>query len=79
MTIRNAQGKQAVLRIGNATPVDSGYYVRLDEQAPVVVEKTTIDGTLDLLQSTLPTATPAPTQPAEATMNPQQSSETPAP
>jgi hypothetical protein len=79
LTIRNKQGKQAEIHIGNATPTDSGYYVQVDQQAPVVLDKTTVDGTLDLFKNALPTATPEPTQPAGAATNPQQTTETPAP
>lgn len=76
LTIRNQQGKQTELRIGNTTPTGSGYYIQVDQGAPVVLDKTSVDGTLDLFKYALPTATPAPTQPAGATTNPQQSTAT---
>ncbi len=79
LTLRDKQGKQAEIRIGNETPTGSGYYVQVDQQAPVVVDKTTVDGTLDLFKSALPTATPSPTHPGGATTNPQQSTEMPTP
>jgi hypothetical protein len=79
LTIRNKQGKQTEIHIGNVTPTGSGYYVQVDQQAPVVVEKTTVDGTLDLFQNALPTATPEPTQPAGSATDSQQSTETSTP
>ncbi len=69
LTLRNKQGKQVELRIGAATPTGDGYYVQMDNQAPVVLSKTTVEGTLDLFNNALPTPTPAPATPT--TTNPQ--------
>jgi hypothetical protein len=66
LTIRNKAGKQTVIRIGNTTPTGSGYYIQVDSEAPVVVDKSTIDGTLDLFNNALPTPTPEPGTPPPA-------------
>jgi hypothetical protein len=73
LTIRNKQGKQSELRIGNADPTDSGYYVQVDNQPPVVIAKTTIDGTLNLFNNAIPTPTAPPVTPTPATAQPQAS------
>lgn len=72
LTLRSKQGKQVELRIGSATPTGEGYYVQVNNQAPVVVNQSTIDGTLDLFNNALPTPTPAPATPT--TTNPQPTS-----
>jgi hypothetical protein len=72
LVLRDKQGKQVELRIGSATPTGDGYYIQVDNQAPVVVNKSTIDGTLDLFNNALPTPTPPPATPSAA--NQQQTS-----
>lgn len=39
LVLRDTQGKQVEIRIGNQTPTGSGYYVQIDNQTPVVVSK----------------------------------------
>jgi hypothetical protein len=78
LAIRNKQGKQATINIGNADPTDSGYYVQVDTQSPVVVDKFTLDGLVNLFNSALPTPTPAPESPTE-TGNPLIPTATPSP
>ncbi len=70
LTLRNKQGKQTEIRFGKADPTDSGYYVQVDNQAPVLVDKTTADGTLDLFNNALPTPTPSPTSKTGETAQP---------
>ncbi len=67
VTIQNQQGKQAVLHIGSATPTDTGYYVQLDNNTPVVVDKTAIDDVLNQFKTMNPTPTPGPGTPTEGT------------
>jgi hypothetical protein len=62
LSIRNSQGIQSDLKIGNATPTGAGYYVQLDNQTPVVVETAVIDQLQSLLSMENlqpPTPTPA--------------------
>lgn len=76
ITLKNAQGQQAVLKIGQPTPTGSGYYVQLNATPPVVVNKSTLDGILgmlvrDQLVATTPTPPAGDTAPAgEATAEP---------
>ncbi len=69
----NAQGKQVEVQIGNATPTDSGYYVRLDQGTPVVVSKDTVDAVMNMMQKDQlvePTPTPGGTAFPDATITP---------
>jgi len=50
LTIRNQQGQQMVIRIGQVTPTGNGYYVKVDDAAPVVVGKNTVDDIVNKLQ-----------------------------
>ncbi len=77
LSIRNKQGKQSELRIGNADPTDSGYYVQMDNQPPVVIAKSTIDGTLDLFNNAIPTPTAPPVTPTAAATSKPQATATP--
>ncbi len=56
-------GSQRFLRVGDMTAIGTGYYVQLDEQAPVIVAKAELDAVLGIIDAPplLPTATPAPT------------------
>lgn len=64
LTIWNKQGQESVLKIGGQTPIETGYYIQVDENAPVVVSKFAVDALLDYAQpqTLAPTgdATPAP-------------------
>jgi len=64
LTIQTTNGT-SVMKIGKITPTTSGYYVQVDNQSPVVVDKTSMDDILNTLTRkalTPPTATPLPTQ-----------------
>lgn len=50
LTIRNAQGRESVIRIGELTPTGAGYYVKVDNAAPAVISKYSIDDILSRLQ-----------------------------
>jgi len=60
VTIRLQGGEAWRLEVGAATPIGSGYYVRLDEDAPRVVDSYVIDALLAWLE-TPPLAPPTPT------------------
>jgi len=50
LTIRSLNGREAVIHIGQSTPTGSGYYVQVDNKAPAVVSKFSIDDILSNLQ-----------------------------
>ncbi len=66
ITILSGTNQQNVLKIGNSTPTSSGYYVQLDQNKPVIVDKGTIDRVIQLLTGIGATPT-APPQPSPAT------------
>jgi hypothetical protein len=71
VTLSFTGGKTHTLEIGDQTPTASGYYVRLDQGQPMIVESKGIDGLLGLLtflpyQET-PTASPLPSTPTPVT------------
>ena len=63
LAIRDKQGKQITINIGNLDPTESGYYVQIASQAPVVVDRYTLDGIVDQFNNALPTPTPKPAAP----------------
>ena len=63
LAIRDKQGKHITMNIGNLDPTESGYYVQIASQAPVVVNKYTLDGIVDQFDNALPTPTPEPVTP----------------
>lgn len=61
------------MKIGNITPTTAGYYVQLDNHAPVVIDKTSMDEILNNInrQALSPaTATPLPAQVTPGSMTP---------
>ena len=66
ITITDASNQQHTLKVGVKTPTSSGYYVQLDQNNPVIVDTTTIDGIIQILSGV--GATPTPT--ASPTANP---------
>lgn len=73
LTIGTKAGQKVSIRIGKETPTQDGYYVQIGLDAPAVVNKTALDGILNLIKE----AVPVPTGQAPATTEtPQQ---TPAP
>jgi hypothetical protein len=76
LAIRDKQGKQITISIGNTDPTESGYYVQVAAQPPVVVDKYTLDGIVNLFNSALPTPTPELETPT-TTANPLQPTATP--
>jgi hypothetical protein len=70
LSISTTTGPDRVIKVGMATPTDSGYYVQVDQALPVVISKNAIDRVAELLRSTRPTPTPLPS----STVTPTQSS-----
>ncbi len=60
ITVNMNGGKQYVLAIGDVTPTGDGYYVRLDQNTPEVVNKSSVDTLVDLIKNPpfMPTETP---------------------
>jgi len=63
ISVRNQAGTQIDITVGNPTPTDTGYYLQIGKDAPVVVDKTSIDNVLD--QMTLENLTPEQAQSTE--------------
>lgn len=62
ITIMQANGKTMRVQIGGLTPTGNGYYVRVDDQVPVVVSKYALDAVAELF-AVVNAATPTPAQP----------------
>jgi hypothetical protein len=50
ITLTNTNGKKAAIQIGNKTPIATGYYIRINQNPPVVVNNYAIEGVIDLLK-----------------------------
>lgn len=61
IVLRDNTGRQTTIKVGGMTPTESGYYVMMDEDTPVVVSKYAIEAVLKLFDEALPEATPTPT------------------
>lgn len=59
IALKNSQGKQIEMKIGKMTPTGDGYYVQVDNNNPVVVNKGTIDTLIE--QISLSNLAPTPT------------------
>ena len=79
ITIEFSDGKSSVLEVGDATPTNSGYYVRVDKKKMAIVGLSGIDALTSLsffppyLNTPTPTAipsTPTPEPAPEATVTP---------
>lgn len=79
ITIKFADGKSSTLEVGDATPTNSGYYVRVDKDKMAIVGLSSIDALTSLsfsppyLNTPTPTAlpaTPTPEPAPEATVTP---------
>lgn len=71
ITIGDVAGKQTVIQIGQPTATGSGYYLRVDQYAPIVVSNYSLQDVLTLLKPesllvSTPTPTAAETLPADA-------------
>lgn len=47
ITIYGAEGKQSVVKVGNLTPTESGYYVIVDHKSPTIASRYAIDAIFD--------------------------------
>jgi hypothetical protein len=67
VTIGFSSGKVFVTEIGDATPTDTGYYVRKEDGSILVIDKYGMDALLNLLlyPPFLETPTPSPVPPTE--------------
>jgi hypothetical protein len=74
ITLTFTGGAQTVVKVGKATPTDSGYYVQVDDGPVQVVDKYYLDALLGLLTTPpfMYTATPSPTatEPPTGTVTP---------
>lgn len=61
ITVATNDGKKDVASVGDLTPTSNGYYVRLNDQAPKVVSKYSMDALLGLLNNPPFQDTPTPT------------------
>ncbi|MBE0696921.1 MAG: DUF4340 domain-containing protein [Anaerolineaceae bacterium] len=50
ITITNAKGDKAAIRIGKITPIATCYYLQINQEQPVVVSNYAIESILDLLK-----------------------------
>ncbi|HET7142976.1 MAG TPA: DUF4340 domain-containing protein [Anaerolineales bacterium] len=67
ITIEFANGKKHILEVGDNTPTNSGYYVRVDDDKMLITSLSGIDALLQLVTSPpyLNTPTPSPLPPTE--------------
>lgn len=72
LTFKTSQGKEAVLKVGQTTPTGDGYYVQVDNNTPVVVEKGALDTLIGqmTISNLAPTPTPAPATTATSAVMP---------
>jgi hypothetical protein len=61
VTLRSADGRETVILVGGLTPTSSGYYIKVDAQAPVAVSKYAIEAVFQLFDEAKPEPTPTPT------------------
>ena len=60
ITIQSIGGKTSIIYIGGLTPTQSGYYVKVDQNAAAVVDKSALDTIIQLFsEAKTATATPA--------------------
>ncbi|MDR3575157.1 MAG: hypothetical protein P4L50_14955 [Anaerolineaceae bacterium] len=68
ITLQDESGAQNIIRIGAATSIASGYYVQLNKNNPVIIDKSTIDNLTSLFtEGNLVLATPTSETPGPAT------------
>lgn len=51
ITLQNKEGKKSTIKIGKPTPIDSGYYIQVNNEASIVIgRKYAVEAILELLQ-----------------------------
>lgn len=60
ITLRTTGGTQYVISVGDHTPTGSGYYIKVDNQAAIVVSNDSINSIISLIEGIPPTPTPGP-------------------
>jgi hypothetical protein len=70
MVLTSQDGRKATIRVGGVTPTQSGYYVKVNDDAPVIVGKTTLEGIFSLFDQALPAPTPQGSTTPGATQTP---------
>lgn len=80
ITIEFAGGKKHTLEVGDPTPTQSGYYVRLDKGSMMIVSTNGIDALTSMVKTPpyLNTPTPSPLPPTETPIPPTGTATTPA-
>jgi hypothetical protein len=61
ITLRASDDRQTTIKVGGLTPTQSGYYVKVDDRAPVVVSKNAIEAVFTQFDQALPAAEVTPT------------------
>jgi hypothetical protein len=59
--IKNRDNEIEIIKVGNSTPTQNGYYLQVNEELPVVTNKYSVDSMIELIQGdnlTLQTPTP---------------------
>lgn len=59
LTVRTAQNGQFELRVGKKTSIGNGYYLQVDSQPPIVVDKAALETVVDLMKGLMSPATEA--------------------
>lgn len=65
--LKESNGETQTMVIGNITPTDSGYYVKLGEQNPIVVSKTNLGSILEAIDDPPIKITETPTSETQLT------------
>ncbi len=57
--LQNTKGETVLIKIGEKTPTDSGYYVQVDENLPVILRSITVDDLAAMTKKESMIATPS--------------------
>jgi hypothetical protein len=60
IVVKVQNGAQKTIKVGNVTPAGSGYYVQMDANRAVIINKSVVDDLVSLLTSGTPPVTPTP-------------------
>jgi hypothetical protein len=70
LTVRFDTGKEAMLKIGNSTPTQSGYYVLKENGEVVIINKSSLDSLLEIFHNPPQPPTPTPSAGDEQAVTP---------